>query len=139
MDILESLKTAKEISRRYGTARMLHVDIEDAIAEIERLRAAAAGAGAGAEWQPIETAPKDGTDVDLWGSLNKEPRHRITDCHWHKGEWLVWGASGVDDEPHWMPVFCASHWMPLPPAPAGAVSGAAGTERPKTADISNSL
>lgn len=29
-------------------------------------------------WQPIETAPKDGTIVDLWG----EDLGRMTDCYW---------------------------------------------------------
>jgi hypothetical protein len=29
-------------------------------------------------WQPIETAPKDGTVVDLW----VRGRGRVTDCVW---------------------------------------------------------
>lgn len=32
-------------------------------------------------WQPIESAPKDGTVVDLWLGNDEDP-HRRTDCYW---------------------------------------------------------
>lgn len=70
-----------------------------------------------AEWQPIETAPKDGTKVDLWafwpeGSESK----RSTDCYWVSGdkEWSFgrWSESSYVHRP------VITHWRPLPAPPA---------------------
>ena len=49
------------------------------------------------QWQPIETAPKDGTWIVVWDTLIEQPR--VTKA-------LSWRM--YDDE---------SHWMPLPPLP----------------------
>lgn len=76
--------------------------------------------GRGGVWQPIETAPKDGTRVLLGGgrmfceSLDQyitEP----TSAQWDVNFWLVVGTEGgyvcaAYDDP--------THWMPLPAAPA---------------------
>lgn len=64
-------------------------------------------------WQPIETAPKDGTWV-LVG-------------HWYSGRW-VYRLAAFNAAPHmqsWhdMPgrqVSYATHWQPLPAAPSCA-------------------
>jgi hypothetical protein len=65
------------------------------------------------EWQPIETAPKDGTLVDLWISskVDEGVGQRVSDCfcdgvRWHDG------CAFVEDE--W---YRPTHWMPLPTAP----------------------
>lgn len=61
-------------------------------------------------WQPIETAPKDGTCVDIWTGSRREP-----DCRWH----VVYGwVTDLSDDGQPGP-FCvdATHWMPLPEAP----------------------
>ena len=63
-------------------------------------------------WQPIETAPMDGTEVDLWRG-----KHRFPNCHFHCGEWLWWNTTSVDDEPSWLKVKDPTHWLPLPPGP----------------------
>ena len=63
------------------------------------------------EWQPIETAPKDGTPIDLWS-----PAHgRCTDMR---------RVQLAEDNVFYDPVesgFCcvrdATHWMPLPNPP----------------------
>lgn len=37
---------------------------------------------------PMETAPKDGTEIDIWAWSNcfKE-FERLTNAHWREGEW----------------------------------------------------
>lgn len=67
-------------------------------------------------WQPIETAPKDGTKVDLYSVDRKE---RYPDCKWLKNEWHYWGLDGFDNM-DWVRLGKyenPSHWMPLPSLP----------------------
>ena len=77
------------------------------------------------QWQPIETAPKDGTVVDVWlGGENAEESdiafycdkgtRRSTGWAWRQGKWRpLGGLSGVI-----LPTFVVpTHWMPLPAAP----------------------
>lgn len=74
------------------------------------------------EWQPIETAPKDGARVDLWGkNMLRWDRggERIVNVAWGKvTDWM--GTERYD----WMhgrgEDFKPTHWMPLPPPPVGA-------------------
>lgn len=80
------------------------------------------------EWQDIETAPKDGTIIDVWHvCIDPEWRPegeecRYTDVRWcetEEGEgWAVWDERWGDmvllvQEPH----YAVTHWMPLPPPP----------------------
>jgi hypothetical protein len=92
----------------------------------ERLRASIAQLGG---WQPIETAPRDGTVLDLWCVWNDTNEgERISDCHWGEGtrafEWEIltgWIAAneGVDGEAAILSEgFEPTHWMPLPEPPA---------------------
>lgn len=88
--------------------RMMAERMEQAADEIERLQAQA--------WQPIETAPRDGTDIlvwdgerrtmTLWGKVSHVPIFGFLD---------VWGCDAedidlMDPQP--------THWMPLPDPPA---------------------
>lgn len=60
-----------------------------------------------ADWQPIETAPKDGTPVDLWHKIGT----RFTD---------VWWDDSDPEEPIWscmMPDSDFTHWMLTPEPP----------------------
>jgi hypothetical protein len=54
------------------------------------------------EWQPIETAPKDGTVIDLWHT----EYGRMTDTWWDDGSWVVTGTTKG-----------FTHWMMPPEAP----------------------
>ena len=56
------------------------------------------------QWQPIETAPKDGTEI-LVLDINKVVFHVLWADYWM----TVWEFSEVD----------AKYWMPLPPEPNG--------------------
>lgn len=57
-------------------------------------------------WNTIDTAPKDGTFVDLWSKDD----YRISDCQWHREFWIPLDGPFVDEED-------VSHWMPLPAPP----------------------
>ena len=80
-------------------------------------------------WQPIETAPKDGTAVDLWVSVtfrnSVEVRDsRFPDCRWEDGKgWFdpyggpAYDQTGdylIDDECR---TFRVTHWMSVPCGP----------------------
>jgi len=84
------------------------------------------------EWKPIETAPKDGTDIILGAPAQEyqgnptEPRSTIG--HWATDEECQVYAGDVGEceyvEPYWVSWdggFAAenppTHWMPLPKPP----------------------
>lgn len=66
------------------------------------------------DWRPIETAPKDGTEVLLYG----RPPHK-DDLTCYVGRWGTWDSAGgpsdcwISGGPHYRP----THWMPLPAPP----------------------
>ena len=64
------------------------------------------------EWQPIETAPKDGTYVLGASSI------KVNVAMFFNGEWC-W-AYGHCECHGWptAPFFPITHWMPMPSAPA---------------------
>ncbi|KAB2680367.1 hypothetical protein [Brucella pseudintermedia] len=94
--------------------------IEDAIRTLLSPDHADAGKVEGDGWRPIESAPKDGTVIDLWS----DEYGRLTDCYWgapmayeggetgwvhaHSNEW----AESPDEFVHWRP-------LPLPPIKGG--------------------
>jgi hypothetical protein len=62
-------------------------------------------------WQPIETAPKDGTMVDLFASI-EDCSGRAPNYYW-SGKIRAWRyMHGGEIAPHHV-----THWMPLPAAP----------------------
>lgn len=77
-----------------------------------------------AEWQSIETAPRDGTRVLLFGVANEVPSipPLIAEGYWHPssgmhspGLWRLTHAVG--------PSFCPTYWTQLPPAPQQQAEG----------------
>ena len=85
------------------------------------------------DWQPIETAPRDGTPILMW-LAKKIERHYPADglCDniciglYHHGRWSAvevedCGSMG-GEYTGWMSDWChldvaPTHWMPLPEAP----------------------
>lgn len=72
------------------------------------------------EWQPIATAPKDGTEVFAWGTLECSPFSRphvgcngIERALWDGEGWLL--SSAQADGGTW--VCGVTHWQPLPAPP----------------------
>lgn len=66
------------------------------------------------QWQPIETAPKDGSEVDLWTANG-----RVPDAKWNakRSRWEEWGLGGFE-QMTWVDVdYPPTHWMPLPNPP----------------------
>jgi hypothetical protein len=83
-------------------------------------------------WQPIETAPKDGTEILLCRAFDADGS-AITGkawgvfvqvAAWWKGEdgWIVYCSLVSDPALHFTP----THWMPLPPNPVTPESQSAG-------------
>lgn len=64
-------------------------------------------------WRPIESAPKDGTYVDLWCI----PDGRRTDARFINGHWHEWADSGFERMEWCKITLRATHWMPLPEGP----------------------
>lgn len=63
-------------------------------------------------WQPIATAPKDGTRILAFGIRDSGPIYEVT--WWRRAEdskgYIGWGEFNMQ---YWPP----THWMPLPDAP----------------------
>jgi hypothetical protein len=71
------------------------------------------------QWMPIETAPKDGTRIDLWAkawlpAFDRFEFRRFADCVWMTGD------SMINRPPYWLNLdkeWYPTHWMPLPEGP----------------------
>ncbi len=65
------------------------------------------------EWQQIETAPKDGTEI-LVSGIQKHSKKRFSIlAEWHE-DWMIFDP--------WEDAYCIetcglTHWMPLPEPP----------------------
>ena len=81
---------------------------------------------AGEGWRPIESAPRDGTKVDLWGinHLHYAKRgERIANIAW--GPVMDWMGHERDDWRHGQgESFQPTHWRPLPAPPAAGAPDA---------------
>jgi hypothetical protein len=73
------------------------------------------------EWQPIETAPKDGTPIMVYGKADFSNAPHMGVREWR--QWTVdygrWGEPNISahDMDDWLDIQ-VTHWMPLPSPPA---------------------
>ncbi len=70
-------------------------------------------------WQPIETAPKDGTTVDVWAvwPYDDHKGQRFTDVYIEDEPFEVVGAF---DDRAFDEDWTFTHWQPLPEPPKEA-------------------
>lgn len=74
------------------------------------------------QWQPIETAPKDGTDILVFQpkfvkyNIDSWQRNRMAVVSWNTTNWTISHVGGweCEEEFDWDAL---THWMPLPEAP----------------------
>ena len=88
----------------------LHPEVGAALAASDR-------APADDGWRPIETAPKDGTPIDLW-AVHEDRAERRPNCTW--GDCQDWTGREYES---WQRLktpyrdWAATHWRPLPTPP----------------------
>lgn len=81
------------------------------------------------EWQDIASAPKDGSEVDLWTVNGRGDGLRVVDAYWNGARWI----DPIGDHGDPAPVEIApnpqrpqayscraTHWMRAPGAPTAA-------------------
>lgn len=61
------------------------------------------------EWQPIKTAPRDGTVLLGWDGSNLATCYYFFDLN----AWYLEVTGAYADDGFWQP----THWQPLPPPP----------------------
>lgn len=74
------------------------------------------------DWQPIETAPKDGVPILAWGYMHDDGGPWFADRRSFMGEMPNWHVLFYKDGTGWVgwldgSVDGPTHWMPLPPPP----------------------
>lgn len=91
-----------------------HIDEDFRNNRVENLQDSSADPDGYSSWLPIETAPKDGTHVDLWAiDPMRGTGFRIIECAWVDGQWIETQGENYD-----RPIGVkATHWMHVPPAP----------------------
>jgi hypothetical protein len=68
------------------------------------------------EWQPIETAPKDGRKMFVVIAVGTIP-FPVSLSTYTSDPWCVWRKDGGGFA-RWPHDFPPTHWMPLPPPPS---------------------
>jgi len=100
--------------------------IAAAILPILTRREEAARAAGAADWRSMDSAPRDGTDIDVW--VEGEFPRRLTNVSWREpsdSEWWVHGGDTIETpDATWHDVFGPlgqddqpTAWMPLPSPP----------------------
>jgi len=119
---VEALKAEIEEYRRRNFTGLANAAITTARAARDEAEAK----NARFQWQSIETAPKDGTTIDVW--IEGEFSGRRTDVSWRQpsdSEWWVHGGDTIETpDATWHDAFGPlgkseppTHWMPQPQSP----------------------
>lgn len=118
--------TMQDVRLRAGEGPLAPHDVLAAVNAVLRSRASAPPVGEGG-WQPIETAPKDGTEFQAWLYGDPHPAAaRFANGWWEprcrfdpeSGAIQVWGRIDYDQE-GWEDYYPTRLlWMPLPSPPA---------------------
>lgn len=68
------------------------------------------------DWQPIGTAPKDGTEILLYRKWEEDKWPERISAYWNEdvGAWIV---AGGEFEQLYINAVPFTHWMPLPDPP----------------------
>lgn len=83
----------------------------------------APAAPSAAQWMPIETAPKDGTPVLIWGATLCVPGEMVVGIRSDEHDDLeLWDIHDGKHGPHRLRGPSPTHWMPLPAAPGAQPS-----------------
>lgn len=75
------------------------------------------------EWKPIESAPRDGTEVIAYGTRRGDWGYTEDSKEWTGVKWVApsYNPNGRWEEtraaPRYSNGFVPTHWMPLPPPP----------------------
>lgn len=83
------------------------------------------------DWQPIETAPKDGTPIrGLYDDGRPEDEAIEDGLYWSEERYCILGAPQGSMGPGWvsreagdLPVDAPAYWMPLPAPPLETAGG----------------
>lgn len=78
------------------------------------------------EWQPIETAPKDGTSILGWSEERGQRETKMGKytegspgyAKWKDGYGPLNSGWAWDTHHNWLTTWNPTHWMPLPPPPS---------------------
>jgi hypothetical protein len=85
-------------------------------------------------WRPIETAPRDGTEIDLWGYWPENDRwKRTADAWWDSAE-NCWRLDQYRHEGMYVHRPRFTHWQPLPVPPVLADGGGSSYASPSQPD-----
>ncbi len=98
-----------------------HIESQlESLKEIEKLRAEVQELRAKSEWQPIETAPKDGTSIMIYTD-NCEYGFGLVETISHSACAFYSKTKGYFISDAWNDINYKSptHWRPLPEAPEG--------------------
>lgn len=93
------------------------------------------------DWQPIDTAPKDGTVILLaggtWGDDELADAPRVMAARWYKtnrGNYC-WNACEAEAGYSIFPYKNPTHWMPLPEPPENTPATECQTPMPNASNV----
>jgi hypothetical protein len=111
----ECVRLAQEAFNQGGPVERHLRGQASAFAEASDMARADAARGAETGWQPIETAPTDGTQVDVWDGESRRVSCRFRDGRWTQ---FIGFRDRRGDVPSYVSGFAPTYWRLPPPPPA---------------------